>query len=118
MLSYAFWQDHYGGANSAISDALSLNTHPFEVIGIAPPRFYGMEVGAKFEVAVPICAAAVFDEGEQRLDHRSQWWLAVAGRIKPEISRTQLTARLRVLSPVISLRPCRAIGPQMGSGIL
>src|SRR5579863_2515217 len=40
VLSYGFWQDHYGGATSAVGSTLSLNSHPFQVIGVAPPGFY------------------------------------------------------------------------------
>jgi len=101
VLSYGFWQDHYAGANAALGSTISLNAHPFEVIGVAPPGFYGMEVGGKFDVALPICAAAIFDGKDSRLDGRSSWWLWAAGRLKPGISRAQLTARLAVLSPRI-----------------
>ena len=101
VLSYGFWQEHYGGANSAIDSTLSLNDHPFEVIGVAPSGFFGMDVGEKFDVAAPICSTAIIDGNQSRLDHRSWWWLSVAGRIKPGLSRSHLTARLRVLSPGI-----------------
>ena len=99
VLSYGFWQEHYGGAPSAIGSTLSLSTHPFEVVGVAPPGFFGMDVGSKFDVAIPICTVAKFDSEESRLDSRSSWWLHVVGRIKPGVSRTQLTARLGVISP-------------------
>src|SRR5579864_81926 len=79
-LSYGFWQDHYGAAASAVGSTVSLNGHPFQVIGVAP---------------------AGFDGKQSRLDHRSWWWLKIAGRIKPGISPAQLTARLKVLSPAI-----------------
>ena len=101
VLNYGFWQDHYGGASSAIGSTLSLNDHPFEVIGVAPSGFFGMDVGEKFDVAAPICATKVIDGAESRLDQRSWWWLSVAGRIRPGISRSQLIARLKSLSPAI-----------------
>ncbi len=72
-----------------------------------------MDVGSKFDVAIPICAAALFDGKESRLDHRSWWWLSVAGRIKPGVSLSQLTARLRVLSPQVFQRGFAA---RLGSG--
>ena len=43
VLSYGFWQEHYGGTDSAIGSTLSLYSHPVEVIGVAPPGFYGMD---------------------------------------------------------------------------
>lgn len=99
VLSYGFSQGHYGGANGAIGNILSLNDHPFKVIGVAPPGFYGMDVGRESQVFAPICASAIL--GAQSLEARSLWWLNVAGRIKPGINRARLIARLRVLSPRI-----------------
>ena len=60
VISYAFWQDRYGGAESAIGGNLSLDGHLFPIIGVAPRGFYGLIVGTKFDVAVPICAIALF----------------------------------------------------------
>jgi predicted permease len=97
VLSYGFWQDHYAGAASAIGSTLSLDSHPFEVIGVTRPGFYGMDVGTKFDVAVPICTAAISGKS---LDG-SFSWLNVAGRMKPGISQTQMNERLRTLSPRI-----------------
>jgi putative ABC transport system permease protein len=98
VLSYGFWQEHYGGAPSAVGSTISLNRHPFEVVGISSPGFSGMDVGDKFDVALPICATRIFDGKESRLDHRSWWWLNVAGRTKTGISPGQLKAHLSVLS--------------------
>jgi putative ABC transport system permease protein len=99
VLSYGFSQGHYGGASVAIGNILSLNDYPFKVIGVAPPGFYGMDVGRESQVFAPICTSAIL--GAQSLEARSLWWLNVAGRIKPGISRAQLIAGLRVLSPRI-----------------
>jgi len=101
VLSYGFWQDHYGGTNSAVGSMLSLSSHPFEVIGVTPPGFTGIDVGEKFDVAAPLCATAQFDAKGSRLDARSWWWLRVVGRITPGVSRARLTARLSALSPGI-----------------
>jgi putative ABC transport system permease protein len=100
VLSYNFWQDHYGGAKSAIGSTLSLRGRPFEVIGVTPPGFYGMEVGQKFDVALPLCAVAIFEGTRSRLDRDDFWWLNVGGRINPKMTKAQLAARLRMLSQV------------------
>jgi putative ABC transport system permease protein len=99
LLSYGFWQGHYGGASSAVGKTLSLDDHPFEIVGVAPPGFYGMDVGRESEVFVPICTGEILRVVS--LEARSLWWLNVAGRIKPGISRAQMSARLEVLSPRI-----------------
>jgi len=101
VLSYGFWRNHFGGAQEAIGSTLSLNSHPFQIIGVSSPGFYGVEVGNKFDVAVPICTADVFDGKDSRLDHRSWWWLRVMGRVNPSVSLDRLKARLGVLSPPV-----------------
>jgi predicted permease len=101
VLSYGFWQTRYGGSSSAIGSTISLEGHPFEVIGVAPAGFYGMDVGHKFDVGIPICTAALFDGPPSRLERRSTWWLNVVGRMKPGMGMTQLKARLAALSPEI-----------------
>ncbi len=98
VLSYGFWQDHFGGAKSAIGRTLSLRSRVFEVIGIAPRGFFGMEVGDKVDLAMPICATAIFDGKKPRLDDGNFLWLNVGGRIHPKMSRAQLTSRLRTIS--------------------
>jgi len=101
VLSYGFWQSRYGGMPGAIGSTISLEAHSFEIIGVAPARFYGMEVGGRFDVAIPICAAALFDGPRSRLDARSWWWLNVAGRPKPGVGMAQLKARLAAVSPAV-----------------
>ncbi|HUC55177.1 MAG TPA: ABC transporter permease [Candidatus Cybelea sp.] len=101
VLSFGFWQEHFGGAQSAVGSALSLNNHTFEVIGVSQLGFYGANVGNKFDVAIPICTAAQFDGARSRLEQRSWWWLQVIGRTKSGISPEQLKANLSVLSPQV-----------------
>ncbi|HEX7287308.1 MAG TPA: ABC transporter permease [Candidatus Angelobacter sp.] len=101
VLSYGFWQEHFGGAPDAVGATVSLNHHPFQVIGVSAPGFYGMEVGSKFDVAIPVCATAAFDGKQSRLDVRDWWWLSIAGRMKPGVTPEQVTARLKVLSPAV-----------------
>ncbi len=101
VLSYGFWQDYFGGAQNAVGSTLSLDNHIFNIIGVSAPGFFGLEVGRKFDVAIPICAAAIFDGPKSRLDRRSWWWLRVAGRRDPEVTPGQLKARLGVVSPQV-----------------
>jgi predicted permease len=101
VLSYGFWQEHYGGAPSAVGSMLSLNAHPFQVIGVSAPGFFGLDVGRKFDVAIPICAESIIHGKNSMLSMRSSWWIEIMGRPKPGISPEQVNARLRVLSPEV-----------------
>ena len=101
VLSYDFWQRHYGGAAAAVGSTLALNGHPFTIIGVSAPGFYGLNVGGKFEVAAPNCSTRLLDGDRPRLAGRSYWWLRVVGRIKPGVTPQQLSARLGALSPQV-----------------
>lgn len=120
VLGYGFWQEHYGGSDNAIGSTLSLYGYPVQVIGVAPPGFYGMDVGEKFAVALPICSTEIFDRGrgkKSRLDQRDWWWLMIAGRLKPGVSQQQASARLEVLSPrIFGAAVPQDLSPSMQSG--
>jgi|SRR5579859_7281 len=101
VLSYGFWSDHYARAQGAVGSRLSLDGHFFQIIGIAAPGFFGINVGENFDVAIPVCAEAVIRGKDSFLDHRSAWWLSIIGRLKPGVTREQAAARLAVLAPAV-----------------
>ena len=100
VISYGFWQQHYGGDAKAIGRTLALNGRTFPITGVTQRGFYGLEGGQKFDVAVPICTEPTL-EGRSFLDGRSTWWLRVMGRRKQGASIDQVNARLRALSPQV-----------------
>ncbi|MBS1855205.1 MAG: ABC transporter permease [Acidobacteria bacterium] len=101
VLSYGYWMQRYGGADSAIGQTITLDGHPFQIIGVAPAGFFGMNVGSNFDIAVPICSSAAFDGNRSRLDAYSWWWLNAVGRRKPGVGMAAVKARLAALSPSI-----------------
>jgi len=98
VISHAFWRRAFGGDASVLGKKITLNGHPFEIIGVTPAGFFGVEVGRNFDVAVPICADALINGEGNRLDHRSVWWLSVMGRLKPGWTLQQATAHLNSIS--------------------
>jgi putative ABC transport system permease protein len=101
VLGYGFWQRQYGGNTSAIGSVLTLNGHPFQVAGIAPAGFFGLEVGHAFDVAIPLCAEAILNHDDNRLNSRYWWWLAGMGRLKPGWSVARASAQLQAISPTV-----------------
>lgn len=101
VLSYAFWQSHFDGISNIIGSNLSLDSHPFEIIGVSAPSFSGVDVGQGFDVAIPISAESIVNSGMSCLDHRSCWWLRVMGRLRPGVTPQQALASMSVISPVV-----------------
>ncbi len=71
VLSYDFWQCQYGGSASVLAQQIYLDTHPFPVIGVAQPGFFGMNVGSNIDVYIPICADKILRGEQSALDRRS-----------------------------------------------
>lgn len=101
VLSYGFWQRAYGGDAHVPGRTIHLNGHPFEIVGVTPRGFFGMDVGDTFDVIVPLATEAVMDAEKPLLDGRSYWWLTIIGCLKPGVTFSQTAAHLSALSPAI-----------------
>jgi predicted permease len=101
VLSYDFWQRAYGGRADILGKPISLDGHPFSIIGVTQPGFFGVDVGHAAEVMVPICTDAIIMPENNSLDRRGDWWLNIIGRPKLGISPAQCKARLNTLGPEI-----------------
>ncbi len=98
VLSYGFWQERYGGAQSTVGSMIRLNGHNFPIIGVAQRGFFGTEIGVPVDVTIPICAEAVLAGKDSSLDVRDDWWLEMMGRLKAGETLAQADARMRVMS--------------------
>jgi putative ABC transport system permease protein len=108
VLSHAFWQAEYAGDSSAVGKKLTLEHRLYEIIGVAPANFTGLEVGKKFDLAIPLCSDQLLDPDDNRLNSSVEWWLVVMGRLKPGWTVERAREHLSRISPGIfepSLRP-------------
>jgi predicted permease len=90
VISHALWQSEFGGRSDILSQTLR-SQHP--IVGVLPASFFGVEVGRRADVVLPLCAS-----GFNRRDH---WWLAVMGRLKPGWTAEQATAHFATLGPAL-----------------
>jgi predicted permease len=98
VLSYAFWQREYGGKPDILGNKITLEGHPFEIVGVTPVDFYGVDIGHFFDVAVPLCSEPIIRGEDTLLDMRRGWWLASLGRLKPGVSLAQANAQMNAMS--------------------
>ena len=109
VISNAFWLREFGGRTKVIGSKLSLDGHPFEILGVTPPSFYGLEVGRNFDIALPLCSEPVL-HGEGAWSAASTtWWLAAIGRLNAGWSlsrppRSSPESRLESTQPLCPLK--------------
>jgi len=95
VLSHHAWQATYGSDPSIIGSTFVLEGHPFTVIGIAPPGFFGETLRSDPpDLWIPLQQEPLID-GETALLHQSMSaWLRVIGRLRPGASIAGMAPRL------------------------
>jgi predicted permease len=99
VISYALWQSEFGGQDTAIGKNLVIGAHPIQVLGVTPRGFLGLEVGRKFDIALPFCSLEAIDPSDVSLIRRDYFWLTVMGRLKPGSTIEMASAELEAMSP-------------------
>jgi predicted permease len=119
MMSYATWQQKFGSDSSVIGSSFIFNGHPFTVIGVGPPGFYGDRMESAPAFWLPLSAEALIDGPNNLLQFGGSDWLDIIGRIAPGAELKQIEAQLQVelkqflMSPESQLEPEeRALIPQ------
>jgi predicted permease len=101
VISYAFWQHEYNGDAGVVGRKITLDGNPFPIVGVTPPGFFGVEIGRRYDVAIPICSEPMINKEDGMLNMRHGYWLASMGRLKPGWTVERATAQLNAVSPAI-----------------
>ncbi|MGA9245969.1 MAG: ABC transporter permease, partial [Silvibacterium sp.] len=97
MLSYRAWQQQYGADPKVIGSNFILNGHPFTIIGITPPGFFGETLRSDPpDLWIPINQEPMFS-GANSFLHHFQAWLRVIGRLKPGANVNAVPDRITAL---------------------
>ena len=101
VISYEFWKRHFNGDAGIIGQNVRLNRHAFQIVGVTPPWFRGLDTDWSYDVAIPIVCQPILHPGQGSLDERSDWWLRILGRLPESESLAAARDRMRALSPAI-----------------
>jgi predicted permease len=98
VLSHHTWQTTYGGDASVVGSTFVVEGHPFTVIGVAPPGFFGETLQSDPpDVWIPLQKEPLIN-GESSLLHQSiSAWLRMIGRLRPGASTAGMSPRLTTL---------------------
>ena len=89
VLSYGFWQRHFGGRKGALGQKLELNDQPYVVIGVMPGWF---NFPAETDIWTPQ------DMTDPLFQNRGSHWMQAIGRVKTNVSVEQARADLLTIS--------------------
>ena len=95
VLSHRVWQGTYGSDASVVGATFVVEGHPFTVIGVAPPGFFGETLRSDPpDIWIPLQQEPMI-AGEGALLHQSvSAWLRMLGRLRPGASIAGMAPRL------------------------
>ena len=102
VISHGLWQRLFNADRTLAGRTVRLNSHPYTLIGVAPPGFGGPVLGVATEAWVP---AALKPEVDRRaggaaaiFDRRSSRGLRMVGRLPGGTSIEQLASRAAIIA--------------------
>lgn len=101
VLSYDTWQARFGGRAGVVGSTVAINGQPFNIIGVAPRGFHGIEKMYRPEIWVPIRLQPQIEARSSWLDNRATQNLWVVARLRR--GDTQAAAEARIGAAVAQL---------------
>jgi predicted permease len=90
VISYSLWQHQFAGDPTAVGRSVTLNGHPYRVLGVTARGFYGADLDHRIDLQIPATRIADFmpafgqSTGVDWLKTLS--WLKPFARLKPGLS--------------------------------
>jgi predicted permease len=97
VISYNYWKRRFGLDSGVVGRKVMLDDFPFTIIGVAPPGFFGIEVGGATDLWWPIRMTPQVIPGNQSLNDSGHRWLYVMARLKPSVSVEQAQAEMNAV---------------------
>lgn len=103
VMNYATWQTRFGGAPDAVGRTLRLNNVDFTVIGVAPPRFIGINAlfGPNLWIPAAMAEQLLPNQMQGILSDRGKAVFTGIGRLKPGVNRSQAQANIATIAAAL-----------------
>jgi predicted permease len=92
VISYGFWERRFGLDPGVVGRRIMLDNTAFTITGVAPPGFFGIQVGTRPELWTPNKAL-----NHPSLSQNTVWSWQVMGRLRPGVSMAQAQAETEVI---------------------
>jgi len=90
VISYGYWQRGFGGQPDVLGKTMLVNSTGFTVIGVMPPKFYGVELDDNPpDMWLPIGFQEQVMLMPSLLGPQGLYWTHMMGRAKPSVTRAQ-----------------------------
>jgi predicted permease len=99
IISYGLWQNTFKGDSNVVGKPIKLNGHVYNIVGVAPPSFRGLDLSYRPDIYVPMSMIGdmVPGSGAQLLQSRHSRSFVIRGRLRPGVSVAEAQAEASVI---------------------
>ena len=95
VVSHQAWQTEYGGDPAVVGSTFVVEGHPFTIIGVTPPGFFGDTLRSDPpDIWIPVQQEPLIAGDGALLRQSSGAWLRIVGRLRPGVSISEMAPRL------------------------
>ncbi len=104
IISYNLWKNTFNGDSNVLGKLVKLNGHVYNVIGVAPPSFIGLDLAYRPDIYVPMSMIGdiVPGTGSQLLQSRHSRSFVIRGRLRPGVKVSEAQAEASVICSNLS----------------
>jgi predicted permease len=89
VISYGFWQRRFGGDLNVLGTSIVVDRHPYTIVGVTAPEFFGLQVGWTMDVTMPFAVIAA------RHNDPGNWsTIPIVARLKAGVERERAAAEV------------------------
>ena len=93
VVSYRYWQQNLSAEPSVLGSSITINGTPFTIIGVMPPKFYGVDLNSDSpDMWLPVTMQPEVMLQPTMLEPSGLQWLHLMGRRKPDTDLKQAQA--------------------------
>jgi len=116
IVSYRFWTERLARDRNLLNHKVLINNVPAQIVGVAPPGFFGVRAGQWTDIYAPLAMRVAFSpaagDNLARGEDDRDWWVRQMGRLRPGVSKAEATAKIAGLfralaSQNLSLEPSK-----------
>jgi predicted permease len=102
VLGYDYWKDRFNSDPGVVGRPVTVDGHPFTIVGVAPKDFHGLQSFASAAAFLPMSEIGIEGPSDEDLNNWSSRHFNVYARLRPGVTFQQATANLGVVAQNIT----------------
>jgi len=98
VLAFDYWKDKFNNDPGVVGRPVTVDGHPFTILGVAPEGFHGLQSFVSVAAFLPISQVGIEGPNDDDLNNWSSRHFNVYARLRPGVSFQQATAALGVIA--------------------